>query len=115
MDGKPYTVIGAMPQGFEFPLVTGQLNRTELWVPMSFRADELLPVAAANWSYQMVGRLKPNFSAAQAQSDAETVAQEIMRNFPPMSQISESVRWFAHCTRKPWNRPSHCCERFFLR
>ena len=95
LDRKPYTVIGAMPQGFEFPLVTGQLNRTELWVPMSFRADELLPVAAANWSYQMVGRLKPNFSAAQAQSDAETVAQEIMRNFPAMIanlRISSLVR-----------------------
>ena len=30
----------------------------------------------------MVGRLKPGISAAQAQSDAERVAQEIMRNYP---------------------------------
>ena len=95
LDRKPYVVIGVMPRGFEFPLVSGQLNRTELWVPMSFRADELLPVASANWSYQMVGRLKPGFSAAQAQSDAETVAQEIMRNFPAMIanlRISAMVR-----------------------
>ena len=95
LDRKPYVVIGVMPRGFEFPLVSGQLNRTELWVPMSFRPDELLPVAAANWSYQMVGRLKPGLSAAQAQSDAETVAQEIMRNFPAMIanlRISAMVR-----------------------
>ncbi len=95
LDRKPYMVIGVMPRGFEFPLVSGQLNRTELWVPMSFRADELLPVASANWSYQMVGRLKPGFSAAQAQSDAESVAQEIMRNFPAMIanlRISAMVR-----------------------
>jgi predicted permease len=84
LDRKPYEVIGVMPRNFEFPLVAGQLNRAELWVPMSFRPDELLPVAAANWSYQMVGRLKPGWSAKQAQDDAERVAQEIMRNFPAM-------------------------------
>src|SRR3984885_7073864 len=34
LDRKPYVVIGVMPRNFEFPLVTGQINRTELWVPM---------------------------------------------------------------------------------
>jgi predicted permease len=95
LDRKPYIVIGVMPRNFEFPLVAGRLNRAELWVPMSFRPDELVPVAAANWSYQMVGRLKPGVSAKQAESDAETVAQEIMRGFPPMIanlRISAMVR-----------------------
>lgn len=95
LDRKPYVIIGVMPGSFEFPLVTGQLNRTELWVPMSFRSDELLPIAAANWSYQMVGRLKPGYSPKQAQDDAEVVAQEIMRNFPAMManfRISSVVR-----------------------
>jgi predicted permease len=82
LDRKPYLVIGVMPRNFEFPLVAGQLNRTQLWVPMSFNKQELSPPAAANWSFQMVGRLKPGISPAQAQSDAERVAQEIMRNYP---------------------------------
>jgi putative ABC transport system permease protein len=84
LDRKPYTVIGVMARGFEFPLVPGQLNRCELWVPMSFTADELAPAAAENWNYHMIGRLKPGLSAAQAQSDAQRVAEEIMRNYPPM-------------------------------
>jgi predicted permease len=84
LDRKPYVVIGVMPRNFEFPLVTGQLNRSELWVPMSFIPQELTPQAAANWSYQMVGRLKPGVSPQQAQADAERVAQEIMRNYPAM-------------------------------
>ena len=95
LDRKPYVVIGVMPRNFEFPLNPGQLNRSELWVPMSFRPDELTPVAGANWSYQMVGRLKPGVSAQQAESDAETVAQETMRNYPPMManlHISAVVR-----------------------
>jgi putative ABC transport system permease protein len=82
LDGKPYLIIGVMPRNFEFPLIAGQLNRTELWVPMGFTPQELLPQSAANWSYKMVGRLKPGISAAQAQSDAERAAQEIMRNYP---------------------------------
>jgi len=95
LDRKPYVVIGVMPRNFEFPLYSGQLNRAELWVPMSFRADELTPQAGANWSYQMIGRLKPGVSAQQAQSDAETVAQEIMRGYPAMManlRISALVR-----------------------
>jgi predicted permease len=82
LDRKPYLVIGVMPRNFEFPLNSGQLNRTELWVPMSFTPQELSTTAAANWSYQMVGRLKPGISPSQAQSDAQRVAQDIMRNFP---------------------------------
>ena len=71
-----------MPRNFEFPLIAGQLNRAELWVPMSFTPQELSPPAAGNWGYQMVGRLKPGISPAQAQSDAQRVAQDIMRNYP---------------------------------
>ena len=82
LDRKPYIVIGVMPHGFEFPMIPGQLNREELWVPMSFTPDELTTAAASNWSYQMVGRLKPGVSPQQAQTDAEIVAQEIMRNYP---------------------------------
>jgi predicted permease len=95
LDRKPYVVIGVMPRNFEFPLVSGQLNRTELWVPLSFTEQELAPPASANWSYQMVGRLKPGVSAQQAQADAERVAQEIMRNYPAMManlRISALVR-----------------------
>ncbi|MFL6427234.1 MAG: ABC transporter permease [Acidobacteriaceae bacterium] len=84
LDRKPYQVIGVMPRNFEFPLVPGRLNRSELWVPMSFTAEELSAgMSNGNWSYQMVGRLKPGVTVAQAQQDANRVAQEVMRNFPP--------------------------------
>jgi predicted permease len=95
LDRKPYIVVGVMPRNFEFPLVPGQLNRSELWVPMSFTDQELTPQAGANWSYGMVGRLKPGISPTQAQSDAERVAVEIMRGYPAMMaslHISSVVR-----------------------
>jgi len=82
LDRKPYEIIGVMPRGFEFPLVPGQLNRSELWVPMSFSQGELVN-GVGSWNYGMVGRLKPNVKPAQAIEDAKPAAQEVMRGFPP--------------------------------
>ncbi len=82
LDRKPYLIIGVMPRSFEFPLIPGRLNRSELWVPMSLSPQELAPEANASWYLQLVGRLKPGITPAQAQSDAGRVAQEIMRNYP---------------------------------
>ena len=64
LDRKPYVVVGVMPRNFEFPLVPGHLNQSELWVPMSFTEQELAPSSSANWSYQIVGRLKPGVTAS---------------------------------------------------
>ena len=80
LDRKPYQVIGVMPRGIEFPLNPGRLNRSELWVPVSFTPDDFT-AGASSWKYQSVGRLKPGVTAAQAQSEAGRVAQEIMRNY----------------------------------
>jgi predicted permease len=82
LDRKPYVVIGVMPRDFEFPLTTGHLNRAELWVPMSLLPQELTAEADASWYLNLVGRLKPGVTPAQAQSDAGVVAQQIMRGFP---------------------------------
>lgn len=94
LDRKPYLVVGVMPNNFEFPLVPGHLNRCELWVPMSSSQQELTQ-GAASWNFGMVGRLKPGVTAMQTQSDAERVAQEIMRSYPPFMsslRISSLVR-----------------------
>jgi predicted permease len=82
LDRKPYVVIGIMPRNFEFPLVPGHLNRSELWIPMSLRPEELNGGAQANWSYSMVGRLKPGVTRERAREDANRVAQQMMRNYP---------------------------------
>ena len=82
LDRKPYEIIGVMPRDFEFPLVPGHLNRSELWVPMTFTQAELIQGAGA-WAYYLVGRVKPGVTPLQAQDDAVAASQEIMRNFPP--------------------------------
>jgi predicted permease len=81
LDRKSYEVIGVMPRDFEFPLVPGQLNLSELWVPTSFTQGELTS-GAGSWNFNAVGRLKPGVTSAQAQQDAQHVAEQIMRGFP---------------------------------
>lgn len=86
LDRKPYEIIGVMPREFEFPLVPGQLNRSEMWVPLSLTAGDL--ANQSSWNFHLVGRLKPGITPAQAQSDSMRVAQEIMRGFPgPMASL----------------------------
>lgn len=82
LDRQPYVVIGIMPRNFEFPIAAGIVSRCELWIPMSYTAVELNPEEGADWTFGMVGRLKPGVTAAAAQNDAERVAQEIMRGRP---------------------------------
>jgi len=98
LDRKPYVVIGVMPRNFEFPLAPGHLNRSELWVPISFTPDELTPIAGASWSYSMVGRLKPGVTTTEAVNDAGTVAKETIRNYPA---------FMAGFTMHPVVRPLH--------
>ena len=79
---KPYTVIGVMPREFEFPLSPGHVNQSEFWLPLSLQPEEFAAGSAASWNAHMVGRLKPGITAEQAQSDAERVAQDTMRDYP---------------------------------
>ena len=83
LNRKPYEIIGVMPRDFEFPLVPGQLSRSEIWVPMSFAPDELDLGSSMRWDCDMIGRLKPGVSAAQAAGDLSRVAEDVMRSLPP--------------------------------
>src|SRR2546429_988715 len=71
-----------MPRDFEFPLNRGHVNHSEFWLPLSLEPQEFTAGSAASWNSRMVGRLKPGITAEQAQSDAERVARETMRDYP---------------------------------
>lgn len=82
LDRRNYTILGVMPRIFEFPLLPGRVGQAQLWVPMSFTVDELSPSAGA-WGTRLVARLKDGVTVQQATQDANRVAQQVMRDFPP--------------------------------
>lgn len=83
LDRKTYTIVGVMPRGFEFPVDAERLDQAQLWVPLSLTPDELSDQSAGVFGYHIVARLKKGVSVQAAAQDADRVAHEIMRNFPP--------------------------------
>ncbi len=79
LDGKGYTVIGVMPSNFEFPI---QPERVELWTPLT-QPEDMAQLRGAHY-LDVVGRVKPNVSLAQARADLEVIASRIAQQYPKM-------------------------------
>jgi putative ABC transport system permease protein len=83
LDREPYTVLGVMPRNFVFPLrgPDGSDRPADLWVPMSFSQTEL-----TGWGLyfnnNVIGRLKPGVTLAQAQAEANIIAGHLMQAYP---------------------------------
>jgi len=71
-DGQPYTVIGVMPPGFEFPILpTG----TRLWANSTIDPNDPSASRRNNTLNVIVARLKPGVSFEQAQANLQVVIQ----------------------------------------
>jgi putative ABC transport system permease protein len=80
LDRSPYIVIGVMPRNFELPLHQGHLDLGGIWIPLHLTPEER---TKPGWrGFEMVGRLKPGITAAQAQADANRVVRETIRSYP---------------------------------
>jgi putative ABC transport system permease protein len=77
LDGKTFAVVGVMPAGFRFPDDT-----TEVWKPLAFNADDLSENNRGSHTYTMLARLKSGVTLANAQSEANTIADRIVREHP---------------------------------
>ena len=69
--GESYTVAGVMPRGMPF---FDNLPEIELWTPMTFAPDDNM-ATRNNHFINLVGRLKPGVTTAQAQSDVSSIAR----------------------------------------
>jgi len=78
LDRKPYTIVGVMPQSFVFPL-PGMLQgvSADLWVPLGLSKEELADFGD-NFSYTVIGRLKPGIQQGQVNADLQLVAQGVL-------------------------------------
>jgi putative ABC transport system permease protein len=77
LNGRSYTVIGVMPQGFQHP------NRVEMWVPVGQLSGD------PNWQERGnhpglygIARLKPGATIEQAQADMDTIAANLEKQYP---------------------------------
>lgn len=81
LNGRSVTIVGVMPEGFEFPV------RDEIWVPL-FKQQDL---ASLSWGDTMMtlevfGRLKEGVSMEAARSSMATLAQNLEKTYPDTNQ-----------------------------
>jgi predicted permease len=74
LNGEPYTVIGVLPEGFTFG---GPAN---MWVPLAL--DRAKPNNRGSHYLEVVARLRPGVSLAQASADLDSAARKMAADFP---------------------------------
>jgi predicted permease len=95
VNGHPFTVVGVTPAGF---WGVGLTSLPELWIPLAMAA-QVSPALAQNdavWGRRLswldiVGRLKPDVTVAQAQAHLDVIAARRASGQPP----GERDRWAA--------------------
>ena len=83
LDRTPYTVVGVMPAGFEFPRRGAALNATpaDVWLPLVFTPFER-QARGMMYNHTVIGRLRDGTTAAQGASDIAALATRIGDNYP---------------------------------
>ncbi len=76
IDGYPHTIVGVMPAGFRFPVGIPNTIYTPMRVPKELRTQR-----DSHW-LQVVGRLKPGVTVAQAQADMSRVLANLGQTYP---------------------------------
>ena len=78
LDQEPYTLIGIMAPGFEFPTSTD----VELWTPLAFDPNDRHGQSRRARSLIVVGRMTPEATAEQTQQEMNVVAGRIATEYP---------------------------------
>jgi predicted permease len=99
LNDEPYTVVGVMPQGFQFPR-KGDLSYhlyayipsvVDIYVPTAFAPEQwnnrksVSPVA-------VIARLKPEFSLEQAQAEMNGFARRLQQQSPDNRRREHGIR-----------------------
>ncbi len=92
-DGDPFTVIGVMPAGFEFPYDAE--DPPQMWLPI--RASRFFSQWADQRSasfLRVVGRLRPGVAIPSAQAELSTIAAGLAKQYPQSQDRGVVVRSF---------------------
>lgn len=73
LNDQPYTVIGVMPNWFNFPA------GTDIWTPQDM-SDRLFEARGTHWM-QAIGRIKRGTSIEEARADLLTISQRINKQY----------------------------------
>ena len=75
LNSESYQVVGVMPARFQFPT-----NDNQIWVPIAFTSEEAADREVK--FLEVIARLKPGITLAQAQAEMTTIAARLQQQYP---------------------------------
>src|SRR5215831_3021110 len=76
LDGRSFSIVGVMPPGFDLP------DAAQIWIPFEVNIDSLPLTERANRRGDIVARLKPAISLAQADAELKAIARQLEQEYP---------------------------------
>jgi predicted permease len=77
LDTKPYTIVGVMPAGFRY-----LTQQSQLWLPMAFSDDRRKPTERHSNNMEMIARLRPGASIAEAAAQITALNERTLKDDP---------------------------------
>jgi putative ABC transport system permease protein len=83
LDGKSYRILSVMPPAFQYPQTSGlrygnaSIRNTQLWIPQAFTPQQIAD--RDDSSGNLIARLAPGVTIAQAQAEMTTLMSRIDR------------------------------------
>ncbi len=84
VNGEPATLIGVMPEGFQFPV------KEDVWVPLDL--DPASTERGEGFLLEVYGLLREGVSAAEAEAETSTLAARLTAQYPVANEGLDAVR-----------------------
>jgi len=86
LNGKPYTIIGVMPEWFGYPE-----QAMQLWTPLYHEKPASLMEALDDHEFKAIGRLKPGVTQAEAVTELSVITARIRKEHPDLAFVSNGA------------------------
>jgi putative ABC transport system permease protein len=78
LDGRSYTIVGVLPQGFKSPLELQTDQAVQLWTPPGYYPPE----PCCSHGLSVVGRLREGQTLEQAQAETKAIIAGVAKDYP---------------------------------
>jgi len=84
LDGKPFTIIGVIPQDFD--LMLDSFSASEIYAPVVQWNNDMLFNRGSGLGFHGIGRLKPGVTIGQARADFASLTQSLAATYPDVDK-----------------------------
>ncbi len=82
LGGMPFTIIGVMPPSFRYPA-----NEADIWVPMSYITDDMIPSRRHIRWRSVIARLAPGAGVESAQGEISAMVERLAEEYPESNEL----------------------------